>query len=94
MEPIEKTAARSNALASEFLLVDSEMAISFLDRAKDGLSREHDRRRRFETAARAYKSIVKFLPHVTLTAGQYEVLMRNLTILRNRLDRHWGPTGR
>jgi len=88
MRPIEEIKEQTNALVSDFLLIDSQTALTFLDRAEDDSAREEDRARRFQAATTAYNTIVKLLPRTTLTREQHESLMKTLTVLRERLDRH------
>jgi len=88
MKPIDEINNQTNAALVDFLLIDSETAITFIDRAEDDSAREEDRVRRFRAASKGYNTIVKLLPRTTLTQEQYEVLMKRLTVLRERLDRH------
>jgi hypothetical protein len=88
MKPIEEISERTKALIGDFLLIDSQTALTFLDRAEDDSSREEDGVRSFRAATTAYRTIVKFLPHATLTREQYGSLMKTLAYLRERLDRH------
>jgi DNA-binding LacI/PurR family transcriptional regulator len=85
---IEETNKQINALRIDFLLADSQTAIALLKLAEDDSATAEDRARRFRAAANAYNAIVKLLPRTTYTPEQYEALMKNLTALRGRLDRH------
>ena len=88
MNTIEETNEQVNALRIDFLLADSQTAIAFLNLAEDELATEEDRERRFRAAINAYNTIVKLLPRTNFPPEQYEALMKNLTALRGRLDRH------
>jgi len=88
MKPIEEVQNQTNTALVDFLLIDSETAITFIDRAADDSAREEDRVRRFQAANKGYNTIVKLLPRTTMTQEQYEALMKKLTVLRDRLDRH------
>ncbi|HYK35879.1 hypothetical protein [Alloacidobacterium sp.] len=90
MSPIEEIQEQANAVVIDFLLIDSQAALTFLSRAEDDSAREADRGRRFQAASDAYNTIVELLPRTTLTRGQYEFLMKRLTVLRERLNRHFG----
>jgi len=87
-EPLDQVNNQTNAALVDFLLIDSETAITFMNRAEDDSCREEDRIRRFEAASKGYNTIVKLLPRTTLTQEQYEALMKRLAVLRERLDRH------
>jgi len=88
MRPIEEIKNQTNALLANFLLIDSQTAMKYLDWAESSWSRAEDRARRFQAANKAYDTIVKLLPRTTLTQGQHEILMQTLTVLRVRLNRH------
>ena len=88
MSTIEETNEEINTLRIDFLLADSQTAIAFLNLAEDDSATEEDRARRFRAATNAYNTIVKLLPRTTFPPEQYEALMKNMTVLRGRLDRH------
>src|SRR5215470_8666912 len=88
MRRIEEVGERTNALVVDFLVIDWQMAITFLDQAEDASAREEDPVRRFHAANKAYETIVKFLARANLSREQYDSLMIKLTRLHKRLDRH------
>ena len=75
---------RANAVKADLVLIDADMALSFLDLAeltKSSVVRQRQRVR----AAEAYRTVMERLPDVTFTKQQRAELDKMLKKIRSRL---------
>jgi len=72
------------AAMSEFLLIDADMALSFLELAEK-TDDPNMRDRRQNVATKAYRKIIALMPKVTMTGEQKAVLESKLSAVRGRL---------
>lgn len=75
---------QSRQTRADFLVNDAEMALSMLDLADTTKSAENRARRR-RAAAKAYTTILRFIPNSQLTEVQRETLNQRLGRIRSRL---------
>ena len=78
-----KSSALNNGV--EFLLVDLDTALTFIDIAETTAD-EETRRRNFHNARYAYDTVLRLMQKVTLDDAQNEALQKQLTLLRTRLE--------
>ena len=75
---------RANAVKADLMLIDADMALSFLDLAeltKSSVVRQRQKVR----AAEAYRTVMERLPDVTFTKQQKAELDKILKKIRSRL---------
>jgi hypothetical protein len=77
--------SETNRLTADFLRIDSEIGLTFCALALSTDDREN-RRRRSETARKAYDTIVRLRHNVELSAAQNDKLDANLHRLKNNLE--------
>jgi len=77
---------RESAAAAmhQFLLIDADMALSFL-RLADDTTDPHIKDRRKNVATKAYRKINALMPKVTMTGEQKAVLEEKLFTIQSRL---------
>ena len=78
-----KSSAVNNGV--QFLLVDLDTALTFMDIAET-TGNEETRQRNFENARYAYDSILRLMQKVTLDDAQNEAIRKKLTLVRTRLE--------
>ena len=78
-----KSSALNNAV--EFLLIDLDTALTFMDVAET-TGNEETRQRNFQNARTAYDSILQLMQKVTLDDAQNEAIRKKLTLVRTRLE--------
>jgi hypothetical protein len=84
-KPISETIADSNQSGFALMLTDARIGLLFLDLAETTNSAEQ-RFRRIAEAHHAYQSILAFLPRLRPTPLQKEILSRELSTLKDRLQ--------
>jgi hypothetical protein len=82
---ISETIADSNQSGFALMLTDARIGLLFLDLAETTNSAEQ-RFRRIAEAHHAYQSILAFLPRLRPTPLQKEILSRELSTLKDRLQ--------
>ena len=75
---------RANAVKADLVLIDAEVALSFLDLAELTTSRAIRERQRMQ-AAKAYQMVMERLPNVIFTKQQKAELDKILKKIRSRL---------
>jgi hypothetical protein len=70
---------------AQFLLVDLDLGITFLEIAETSMNEETVRRNR-NNALTAYSSSVQFLPRLTLTSGEARTIKEKVHKLKARLE--------
>ena len=75
----------SDQSAVDLLLTDARIGLIFLDLAENTMIAEQ-RSRRIAEAHHVYQSILIFLPQLRPTADQKEILSRELSTLKDRLQ--------
>jgi len=83
-ESIADTISEARQRNIQFLVIDSELALTFLDLAKTTWSAEKSRRLIGE-AQKACETILSFVCRLRLTPDNAPILHRNLKILVSRL---------
>lgn len=83
MENLQQTLERSNRAIVDLLLVDANMAHTFLDLARTAKTREL-KIRRINRAAEAYNFICQRMPLVRLTPSETRTLNHKLRALEIR----------
>jgi hypothetical protein len=78
-------AARTNKLGAEFLLIDSEIALTFAGLALDAKD-EAKRRRTIRTARKAYDTIMRLRKSIDFSETEKDKLDTNLQRLRTELQ--------
>jgi len=84
--PTVRVSERATKVAAKFLLVDSEIALTFSGIAL-GTSNEEKRRRTRRTARTAYDTIMRLRKVVNLSNAEQDKLDANLQRLRSELKR-------
>jgi hypothetical protein len=79
-------ASQLNENGSKFLLIDSEIALTFAGIALGATSNEIKRRRTTRTARRAYDTIMRLRNHIELNDQDRERLDANLARLQSELQ--------
>jgi hypothetical protein len=74
----------ANAAIAELLLLDADMALSFIEYA-EAASEKQTRTRRLNAAKKAYERVVKLIPRASLTTEQTILLGQRLAMLQCHL---------
>jgi hypothetical protein len=80
---------RAARIGAKFLLVDSEIALTFSGIALEATDKDdkEKRRRTTQTARKAYDSILRLRNNITLADGERDKLDANLQRLKSELQR-------
>jgi hypothetical protein len=76
--------SEANEASAEFLLVDLDTALTFMDLARDSKNPETVERNR-KHAREAYDTVLRLLPKVALDAEQSQGIHDRLAALKSRL---------
>jgi hypothetical protein len=76
----------SNKVGAEFLVVELDTALTFLDVAETTTS-EESRARNRKNAELAYKTALRLMPRLMLVADQRVAVNQRLTQLKSRLEK-------
>lgn len=87
MNSSDPVADSGKVAMAEFLLLDADMALLFVQRARNAANPTLAVRR-LKAAAKAYDRIIDFIPRVSMTADQMARLENKLSALRSRLNMH------
>ena len=77
----------SNKVGAEFLVVELDTGLTFLDVAET-TSSEESRIRNRKNAEIAYKTALRMAPRVMLVAAQKEAVNQRIAALKSRLEKH------
>ena len=75
----------SNKVGAEFLIVELDTALTFLDVAETTTS-EESRQRNLKNAEVAYQTALRLAPRLMLMRDQKEAVSQRLAELKNRLE--------
>lgn len=85
MKSFDQLQQETNVLQIDFLLTDLTTALTFVDIAQTTSNCE-TRARNLGNASLAYKTLMHFLPRVTMTEEQSTELHSKMALLKERID--------